>query len=626
MKTHLRVELLESREIPSATVESPSEAYSWVLLNEMRSDPAGFANRLDGLRRGTIPSAFGFSKNDPVVGDLKRLLSYSTWPGHYGQALQMLRAAPAVGPLGWDDVLEERADVHSQWMRTHSFEHTAQDHSNKWYIAGFNTGYRGGSPDAWGYEPGRYEWWGEDIGYTYGLMANSKAAYAAGKLGRVGFDARAAFIDTVSYVIEVNSPSMAHLQQLLTPDSGSPDQRQFNAVGMDLDYYEGPYEKRDGMGEATISTHRFGLYRPGGSGGFLSGITYRDDNGNGAFNAGEGTGVTLTVSGPVSYTETLERASTHGVYSRFLPNGTYSVTAVATDGTPLGTRTATISNSNAWFAFSAAAPPTLQSSTVTIQQPTGSVGVRPVISWSAAADAIAYQINLRDETSGRVLFLGTTTMGTTWSPPSDLISGHSYRITVRALLAHQNGVWSAKSQLTVATPVVTGPGADTPTLRPTFTWSHISGATEYEVRVNNLSTGKSNVVPGQRTTGSSWVSPVDLTSGDRYSVRVRAVNSRGQAAWGPVANFSIAVPTLIGPSDPNAVAFGWSAIAGTTQYVLAIYDHRTGKQLLTVSTAATDLLAAEGLLTSGQYRWRVAALNAAGVGKWSETKAFDVRD
>ncbi|MDA4833969.1 hypothetical protein NY536_21255, partial [Enterobacter hormaechei] len=77
--------------------------------------------------------------------------------------------------------------------------------------------------------------WGEDIGYTYGLMANSKAAFAAGKFGRVGFQERAAFIDTVSYILEVNSPDMAHLEQLLRPDGG-PDTGtpMFNAVGMDL--------------------------------------------------------------------------------------------------------------------------------------------------------------------------------------------------------------------------------------------------------------------------------------------------------------------------------------------------------------------------------------------------------
>ena len=46
--------------------------------------------------------------------------------------------------------------------------------------------------------------------------------------------------------------------------------------GIDLDLFEGPYEARDGLAEATLSTQRLGLYRPGGSGGFITGIAYRD--------------------------------------------------------------------------------------------------------------------------------------------------------------------------------------------------------------------------------------------------------------------------------------------------------------------------------------------------------------
>src|SRR5215218_3850882 len=110
----LRLEVLDSRVVPAATLDQPHEAFTWVLVNELRRDPAAFADRLDGLRRGTIDSAFGFAKSDPVVADLRRLLQYATWPAHYGQALQMLRSAAPTGPLGWDDVLEDRAEAHTE--------------------------------------------------------------------------------------------------------------------------------------------------------------------------------------------------------------------------------------------------------------------------------------------------------------------------------------------------------------------------------------------------------------------------------------------------------------------------------------------------------------------------------
>ena len=317
--------------MPAAMVSTPTEAFSWVLINELRQDPAGFANQLDALRKGTIPSAFGFSKSDPVVADLNRLLQYSTYPGHYGSALKILRSTVPVGPLGWDDTLASRADMHTAWMKTHAFEHTGVNAPNPTYVAGFPTSYKSGSPDQWGYS-GQFYWWGEDIGYTYGLMVSSKAAFSAGTIGRVGFQERAAFIDTVSYVLEVNSPDMAHLEQLIAPDGGPANGKpQFNAVGMNLEFYEGPNEVRDGLGEATISTHRFGFYQPGGSGGFITGVAYKDANGNGFYDAGEGIGATLRFSGPTTFTESLNRITTQGVSSNYVPNGTYTVTATAAE-------------------------------------------------------------------------------------------------------------------------------------------------------------------------------------------------------------------------------------------------------------------------------------------------------
>ena len=401
MRTYLRLELLDARDLPSVTLDQPAAAFSFVLINELRRDPAGFADKLDGLRKGTVDSAFGFSKGDPVIADLRRLIQYSTWPGHYGQAMRLLRSSPAAGPLGWDDLLEDRASRHNDWMRTHSFEHTGDDFPTKTYIPGFNTGYRGGDADSWGYDPGRYDWWAEDIGYTYGLLAVSKAAYLSGRFGRIGFQERAAFIDTISYVLEVNSPDLGHLHQLIAPDSAQINQQQYNAIGIDLDYYEGPFEMRDGLGEATISTHRFGLYRPGGSGGFLSGIAFRDGNGNGFDDAGEGMGVTIAVNGPVSFNETLDRLNTQGVFSRYLPNGTYTVSATSTaDGSNLGSRTVTINNHNAWFEFRAAGPFSGVTRT-SVTAPVGTAGVRPLVTWTPVPEAIGYEVRLTNLTTGR---------------------------------------------------------------------------------------------------------------------------------------------------------------------------------------------------------------------------------
>ena len=621
MRIRLRLEALDARDLPSVTLDQPAEAFSFVLINELRRDPAGFANQVDGLRKGTVSSAFGFGKSDPVVADLRSLIQYSTWPGHYGQAMRLLRSSPPVGALGWDDILEDRAGRHNDWMRTHSFEHTGDDFPTKTYIPGYNSGYRGGDPDSWGYDPGRYLWWGEDIGYTYGLLASSKAAYAAGRFGRIGFQERAAFIDTVSYVLEVNSPNLAHLHELLAPDGTSLNQQQFNAVGIDLDYYEGPFETRDGLGEATISTHRFGLYRPGGSGGFLTGIAFRDGNGNAFYDAGEGLGVTISVTGPVSFTETLDRLATHGVFSRFVPNGTYTITAVSTaDGSNLGSRTVTIGDHNAWFEFRAAGP----FSGVTrasVTAPVGTTGVRPTVTWTPVPDAVGYLVRLTNRTTGRTsVYPGAITTVNAWTPPTDLIPGHSYRVVIRALLPYQDGEWSPTWDFTVGTPRPNGPGMNAPTLRPAVSWTGIPGASAYEVRLDDMTTGQMNLFTGQRTTGTSWSPPRDLVSGRSYVVRIRAMNSLNVGLWGPTATFSIAVPTLSGPAGTIGSAnpvFAWSAINGASRYVIAIDDLTAGRRLYTLSVPGISWQPPTALVNGHTYRWRVAAHNVDGLGRWS---------
>jgi hypothetical protein len=541
MTRQFRLERLDARDLPSVTVATPTEAFAYVLINEMRQDPAGFAGQLDGLRRGAT-GAFGFSRTDPIVADLNRLLTYSTYPGHYGLALQMLRSTPAVGALGYDDTLAQRAQAHTQWMETHAFEHTGQDGPNKTYIPGFNTGYRGGSPDQWGYS-GQYYWWGEDIGYTWGLLTNSKAAFLAGQIGRVGFQERAAFIDTVSYILEVNSPDMAHLQQLLRPDGGADTGTpQFNAIGMDLQFYEAPGEVKDGLGEATISTHRLGLFAHGNAGGFLSGVVYRDVNHDGAFDAGEGIAATVQFSGPASFTETVDPRASQGIVSDYVPDGTYTVTATAADGASLGTQVVTIENGNGWFSFreveSAAATSAEIGSSPQMIGPTGTTGLRPVVTWAAVPGAAAYQVRVADVTTGQSnVFRGTITGDTTWSPPADLVSGHSYRVAVRALFPNRDGPWSAPDSFQVARPILSSPDGPIALATPTFTWTGVGGTTRYVLTVTDLTTGQAVLTAS--TAGTSWTPTVHLTDGHLYGWQVAARNGAGLGRWSDLSEFQM---------------------------------------------------------------------------------------
>jgi hypothetical protein len=309
---------------------------------------------------------------------------------------------------------------------------------------------------------------------------------------------------------------------------------------MDLRFYEGPFEVRDGLGEATISTHRLGLAHHNEAGGFLSGIVYRDVNGNGAFDAGEGTGATLRFSGPTAFTETVDRLGSQGVSSNWVADGTYTVTATAADGTPLGSQTVTINNGNGWFEFretgSAIGPRALAQ----ITAPVGTSAVRPTVTWQAVPDAVGYQVWLTNVTTGRTsVFPGATSLGTSWSPPADLVPGHHYRVTVRPLFSDRDGAWGPAGDFQVGMPTLTGPLGPIATTSPAFSWTAVPGATRYVLILDDLTTGRR--VAGVRTTNTTWSPPAPLANGHVYRWEVAARNSSGLGMYTPPDTFRVSL-------------------------------------------------------------------------------------
>jgi hypothetical protein len=136
-----------------------------------------------------------------------------------------------------------------------------------------------------------------------------------------------------------------------------------------------------------------------------------------------------------------------------------------------------------------------------------------------------------------------------------------------------------------------------------------------------------NLFTGQRTTATSWSPPRDLVSGRSYLVRIRAVNSLNMGLWGPAETFSIAVPTLSGPAGTigtSSPLFAWSAINGASRYLIAIDDLTADRRIYTMSVPGTSWQPPMTLVNGRTYRWRVAALNVDGLGRWSLPLDFRV--
>jgi hypothetical protein len=626
MKTVLRVDSLEDRVTPAVTIDSAPEAYAWVLVNSLRQDPTAFANNVQGLANGTVNSAFGFSKTDPIVTDLQGMIGRAGVPANYAAALALMRSTPPAGPLGWDDTLEARAGAHNDWMKVNGFAHTGST-AVRAAIPGFAANTTA-PPDTWGYAAGAYSSWGEDIGWAVGSLQATKAAYNAGGVSLAGFQQRAAFLDTVGYMLELNSNSLGHLESLLGRDTGPGGALPtFNSVGMDIDLYEAPsnYEAQDGVPEAFVSTHRFGLYRPNGSGGFVAGIAYQDANANGYFDAGEGSAVTVNIRDAFGNGVTTNlTAGQFGAFSEYLPNGTYTVTA-SVGGAILSTKTVTVNNSNAWAELLVAGV-----GRPTLTGPTGTPAtLRPAITWNSTDGATAYQVRIDDlATATTNLFPNSVTTDTTWAPPADLVSGRGYRVYVRALRGTTPGPWSEPDDFIVGIPTKTGPVGTTATVRPTLSWTGIAGATRYAIRIDDLSRKIANLFPNVTTTDTSWIVPADLISGKTYSWQVRAVNADGLGGWVPAGTFTIARPTTTGPANGVTALrpyFTWTPVAGTTTYVVTVNDVSAGKAGIFAARLTNTTWVAPADLVSGRiYSWQVRALNADGRGWWSPLATFAV--
>jgi Cysteine-rich secretory protein family len=625
MKTVLRLQDFEDRITPAVAIDSAYETYGWVLVNTLRQNPSAFANNIQGLINGSVNSALGFSKTDPVVTDLKGMVNRATNPANYGASLALMRATPSAGPLAWDDTLEDSARAHVNWMKLNGFAHTGMT-GNRSAIPGFAEN-DSAPADTWGYGPPTYQSWGEDIAWAVGSLSASKAIFNAGGMTLAGLQQRAAFLDTAAYILELNSPGLGHLENLLGRDSGSsPTLPSYNAIGADINLYEAPspYEVQDGIPEAWVSTHRFGLTRPRGTGGFVAGVVYRDANGNRSFDAGEGVAATVDIrdSAGRGVTDVLA-GNNFGAFSEYLPNGTYTVTASA-NGAVLSKRTVTISNSNAWADLSFSG---LVQSAVT--SPTGTPGtLRPTMSWSGVNGATAYQVRVDDLAAGTAnLFPSAATTDTSWIPSSDLVSGRTYDVLVRPLRGTAPGPWSKPTAFAVATPNPNGPTAPVATLRPTLSWNRIAGAT-YEVRVNDLATGQTNLFPNAETTDTSWTVPGDLVSGRSYQWQVRAVNVNGLGAWSLPSMVTIARPTATGPANGVGAlrpAFTWTPVEGASGYFVQVNDVSAAKLGIFTARVNDAVWSPPTNLVSGRtYSWQVRAINASGLGGWSALESFAV--
>jgi hypothetical protein len=188
----------------------------------------------------------------------------------------------------------------------------------------------------------------------------------------------------------------------------------------------------------------------------------------------------------------------------------------------------------------------------------------------------------------------------------------------------------------------------TGTLKPTYRWNSVVGATGYTLLVFNLNTSvvvvSEAAVSGAICAGGlcAMTPNVTLTNGGTYGWYVSAANAAGWGPWSSGMAFLISLlptaPTQIGPSgvvvsaSPN-LTYQWQPVDGGVLYMIAVYNLDTGTLLFThtVNTAdvcnttlcsSTPTVTGSALTNGVTYGWYVVAVSYAGAGPFSAGQVF----
>ncbi len=258
---------------------------------------------------------------------------------------------------------------------------------------------------------------------------------------------------------------------------------------------------------------------------------------------------------------------------------------------------------------------------------------RPVIGWTASADATEYDLWLSRVGSGSSLVIREPELTSTeFTPASDLADG-VYRVWVRAKAESVVSAWSTGLTFEVVigkAPVITAPTGIVATARPEFTWTGNESDT-HELWVNQIG-GAARVIHETAITGTSFTPSFDLANAT-YKVWARKRPATGEAGtWSIPVQFIVGVPpgstqiSSITDTDTARPTFAWSAAPNAVRYELWVNDLTRNVIRVIHQTSLTELQHTATVdLAAGQYRAWIRAVAAGNVaGAWSGASNFTI--
>ena len=268
------------------------------------------------------------------------------------------------------------------------------------------------------------------------------------------------------------------------------------------------------------------------------------------------------------------------------------------------------------------------------------VDTTPTFTWTnmdSGQGTTKYEF-LLNQVGGQTRYIMESALTTTTFTPVTPLANGTYDAWVRPLAPDgEGGLWSNTRRFVMdyrVGPATYAPVGVTTDTTPTFRWQAADGASGYNLWVDNLSTGASQVifqrVPHQANAAEiSYTAPAALTAGNyRWWVQTIALTGH-TTSYSAGTNFTVPVPSILAPRGSiasNLPLFRWSGVTGYVSYELWVDNITTGaKEVLRVNGITTTSYQTTLPLENGDFKVWVRGYDRDGnVSQWSGPADFNV--